>query len=235
MNTRRTLTRILLALAMLAGVTLGAPADAATLVIMPTDDDRGIDGMLTGNFLCCQLDSGQATVTLSPFFEERAALEFALAGLPSGATITAATLTVHVPAVPLPAAPNFADVHGYAGDGTITAADLIVSNLVASFQVNVAGPIDIALDPAFIQGLLTADADFAGFMLRNVTNPSGVFSIWTVDSLAPQYNPYITIDYTIDHQLVPEPSSLLLVATALALGARRAVRHHTRTRSVGAR
>src|SRR5687768_15597036 len=111
-------------------------------------------------------------------FAERVALEFALAGLPSGAAVTSATLTLHLPVAPLPI-PNFADVHGYAGDGTITAADMTVSNLVAGFSVNAAGAVDIPIDPGFIQELLTTHGDFAGLMLRNVAVGGGVLTMWT--------------------------------------------------------
>ena len=86
-------------------------AAAISIPIFPTDDDRGIDGLLDGNFLCCQLDVGQATVTLTGF-EERAALEFALAGVPIDAIISSATLTLFFPVAP--AVVNTAQVHGYA-------------------------------------------------------------------------------------------------------------------------
>ena len=46
-------------------------AAAISIPIFPTDDDRGIDGLLDGNFLCCQLDVGQATVTLTGSAKEQ--------------------------------------------------------------------------------------------------------------------------------------------------------------------
>jgi hypothetical protein len=116
-------------------------AEAALVVITPTDDDRGLDSFLDGNFDCCQLDDGLATV-------------------------------------------------------------------------------DLAMAPVFIQTLLAADEDFAGFMLRNVTVPSGVFTIWTTDSGFEDLFPTLAIDY----EMVPEPGSLLLVGTALIFLARRARR-----------
>jgi hypothetical protein len=69
----RTLWRVLLGLLMVSAA-FPTRAAAVSILIFPTDDDRGIDGLLDGNFLCCQLDAGQATVTLTTF-EERAALE----------------------------------------------------------------------------------------------------------------------------------------------------------------
>jgi hypothetical protein len=214
---RQTLAAGVLASALVAG--FSTRADAALISITPADDARGIDGMLDGNFSCC-VDPGLVGVTLNMGFEERVALEFALGALPSDATITSATLTLHAAAAPLPI-PNFADVHGYAGDGTITAADMTVSNLLTGFTVNGAGQIDISLDPGFIQALLTADEDFAGFMLRNVTAPTGVISLWTSDSGFPQFTPTLALEY----EVVPEPSTLLLFGTALTLIARRVRRY----------
>ena len=65
----------LLAGLVIVGALFPTQAAAISIPIFPTDDDRGIDGLLDGTFLCCQLDAGQATVTLTTF-EERAALEF---------------------------------------------------------------------------------------------------------------------------------------------------------------
>lgn len=214
---RRTLTAGVLAAALVAG--FSAHADAALISITPADDARGLDSFLDGNFSCC-MDPGLGTVTLNMSFEERVALEFALGALPSDATITSATLTLHAAAAPLPV-PNFADVHGYAGDGTITAADMTVSNLLTGFTVIGAGQIDIAIAPAFIQALLTADEDFAGFMLRNVTVPTGVITLWDSTAGFPQFTPTLALEY----EVVPEPSTLLLLGTALTLGARYARRY----------
>jgi hypothetical protein len=214
---RQTLIAGLVAATLVGG--FSARADAAVILITPTDDARGIDALLDGNFVCC-VDPGLVAVTLNMSFEERVALEFALAALPSDALITSATLTLHFPVAPLPV-PNLADVHGYAGDGTITAADMTVSNLLTGFVVNAAGQIDISLDPGFIQALLTADEDFAGFMLRNVTIPSGVITMYTSDSGFPQFNPTLALEY----EVVPEPSTLLLLGTALTLIARHARRY----------
>jgi hypothetical protein len=108
------------------------------LLIFPTDDDRGLDALLDGNFVCCQKDSGQATVTLTTF-EERAALEICLGRVPVDAVISSATLTLSIPVAPL--ALNTAELLGYTGDGVITAADLTLNNPLTTFQVSAAGSV----------------------------------------------------------------------------------------------
>ena len=142
---------------------------------------------------------GQGTVTLTTF-EERAALEFALGGLPPNPVINSATLTLFIPVAPLVL--NDAQVHGYAGDGVIMVPDLTVANLLTDFQVGAAGSVVIPLDPSFIQDLVTANEAFAGFMLRNVTAASGVFTIWTVDSGFDQFNPVLELDVE-ESQVIP--------------------------------
>jgi hypothetical protein len=215
---RQTLTAGVLAATLVAG--FSARADAALISITPTADGRGLDSFLDENFTCC-MDGGFLVATRNMSFEERIAIEFALGALPSDATITSATLTLHATGAPLPVIPNFADVHGYAGDGAITVADMTVSNLLTTFAVNGAGQVDISLDPGFIQGLLTADEDFAGFMLRQATVPSGVLSFWSSDSGFEEFFPTLALEYDV----VPEPSTLLLFGTALTLLARRVRRY----------
>jgi len=208
----------------IVGALFPARATAASIPIFPTDDDRGIDALLNGNFLCCQLDAGQATVTLTTF-EERAALEFALAGIPTDAFITSATLTLFFPVAP--PVVNTAQVDGYAGDGAITAADLTLENPLTEFQVGAAASVIIPIDASFIEDLLLAGEAYAGFSLRNVTVPSGVFTFWTVDSGFEQFNPVLEVEVE-ETRAVPEPASIVLVTTALVACAGRRRRAHSR-------
>jgi hypothetical protein len=85
-------------------------------------------------------------------------------------------------------------LHGYTGDGVITAADLTLNNLLTTFQVSAAGSVVIPIDTSFIPDLLIANEIFAGFALRNVTDPSGVFTFYTVDSGFEQFNPILTLE-----------------------------------------
>ncbi len=218
--TSKTLRGTVGTLGLLAAMALPAPSHAALISITPSDDRRGIDGFLDGMFDALQFDPGQNTVTLSMFFEERAALEFPLAALPADAQIVASALTLHLPA--LPAVANSADVHGYAGDGVVQVADLDTANLLTGFAVN-ALSVSVPIPTAFLQGLLDADEPFAGFVLRNVTVPTGVFSIWTIDAIGQEaFFPRLDIEY--ESAQVPEPGTLLLAAAGLAVWRGRARR-----------
>ena len=73
----------------------------------------------------------------------------------------------------------------------------------------------VPIDASFIQDLLIAGEAYAGFSLRNVTVPSGVFTFWTVDSGFEQFNPVLELEVD-ETRVVPEPGSIVLVTTARA-------------------
>lgn len=218
--TSRKMLVLLFSLGVTAPALLPSDADAAAILLTPTHDQRGIFNFGLDTEFHLQIDGGQDTVTFSPGpmpgtgFEERFAMEFDLSLVPAGAAITSTTLTLHLPV--LPGMVQSSDIHGYAGNGTVEGEDLSVENFLTTFQPN-ALTVNIPIDPGFLQGLLLADEDFAGFALRNVTVPSGVFTLWTVDGPAAT-DPTLEIEYAV----VPEPSTLLLVGTALAACGRRA-------------
>jgi hypothetical protein len=227
MSLIRTLRSLLLTLGVL---TLGLPADAdaAAILITPTVDRRGIFNFGLDDEFHLQIDGGPDTVTLQEDnFEERFALEFALGALPADAIITAVTLTLHLTGDPIPGA-NSAEVHGYAGDGTIQAADLSVDNLLAGF-LPVAPSFDIALGTLFLQNLVLAGEDFAGFTLRNVTIGGGVFNVWSVEAMAAN-RPTLTVEYEVTP--IPEPGTLVLLGTALAACGRRLHKRSGKRRAV---
>jgi hypothetical protein len=214
MRSRRTLAAVLVGLSIIS-FGLASQASATPIVIFPTDDRRGVDAFLDGNFVL-QLDMGLATVTRSMSLEERAAMEFDLSAIPEGSTILSATLTLFLPVLPA-VVPQAGEVHGYTADGVVAAADLNATNLLASFNVN-ALTVSIPIPVGFLQGLLAADEDFAGLVLRNVTIPFGVFQFYTMDSGFEEFNPRLELDVDV---AVPEPGSLALLGTALAAAASR--------------
>jgi hypothetical protein len=193
---------------------LPQPVAADLIVVNPTDDDRGFDGMPVDNdFGCCFFDPGQATVTLNAFFQEAAGLEFDISGVPQGAVITAVTLGLffnNTPAFGI----GSGVLHGYAGNGSVEGADLGTNNLLLSFLVPTLGnqfALDLAVQTSFLQGLVDAGELFAGFALRNETPGGGVFSIYTIDWGDPTVHPTLTVEF----QAVPEPASLMLFGMGL--------------------
>jgi hypothetical protein len=204
-------------LAVMASALLPSYASAATMVLTPADDRRGLFNFGLDTEFHLQIDGGLDTVTFSPGampgtgFEERFALEFALGALPAGATIVSATLTLHLAVAP--GAMQSAEVHGYAGDGTVQATDLSVTNFLTVFHPN-ALSVDIEIHPGFVQDLVSADEDFAAFAIRNVTVPGGVFTVWTVDGPAAT-RPVLAIEY-LERETIPEPGTLFLVGMTLA-------------------
>ena len=207
------------ALAFTAALVCAAPvsADAALLLITPSDDHRGIDGFLDGTFDALQFDPGVNTVTITMSQEERLAMEFALAGLPADAIIISATLGLESPFLPLAA--NTIDIHGYAGDGTVQVTDLNTTNFVTTFGFN-ALSVDVPIPVAFLQGLVDGDEDYAGLVLRNVTAPFGVAQFYSIDWGNPAVHPTLAIEYE-SMEVVPEPASLVLLGTALVACAHR--------------
>ena len=203
-------------------------ANAASVTLAAVDADRGIDMFPADGAVDSLFDNDNAITINAPpsddvlfSSEERGAVEFALAGIPSGAAITAATLRVTL-ASPVEAVDG-AQIHGYSGDGDIDVGDLNVENLVGSF----AGPfssgetVEVAIDAAFIQGLLDSSSGYAGFAVWGVGTPGNAsiftffgtsFSILNPEDRPPA--PELEIEF---QQAVPEPGSLLLLAGGLGV------------------
>jgi hypothetical protein len=110
----------------------------------------------------CDGDVGTLFDSRIGWIESRTAFEFPITELPDGATITGATLTLSH------AWGNGLDtiaIYGYAGDGTVNAADMVVTGPSVSFQ---AGTTYITEDHD-VTALLTSAvvaSGWAGFSLR---------------------------------------------------------------------
>jgi hypothetical protein len=111
---------------------------------------------------------------LPPRAEFRSALEFDLSLLPADSVVNSATLTLSIYRNgPFPSA----EVHGYVGDGVVELEDMVVSNLLTTFDVpDGSGFIDISMDVSdFVQLLVQGGAEFAGFSIRG-TSPAFVIA-----------------------------------------------------------
>lgn len=158
----------------------------------------------------CDGDVGTLFDSRIGWIESRTALEFPITTLPAGATITGATLTLSH------AWGNGLDtiaIYGYAGDGTIDAADMVVTGPSVTFP---AGTTPIIEDHD-VTALLTPGvvaAGWAGFSLRaeppNFVEPGSGHSFECPTNL---HFPILTIEYETedpDEDLdgVPDPDDL---------------------------
>ena len=226
------ISRILATCLLAAGVSQVAPASAATLSVLATVDqtiqDIGDDGVPDG--------LGPAGDPFLRVFGTgatwRAALEFSLGALPSTSTLTSATLRLVDGGVQ---ESEIIEIHGYAGDGVITLADGTINNFIDSYLVlgTTGTPNPHLVDvTAFVQGLLTSGANFAGFMLKTSTEAAGRTAGTEICSsesagTAPcttDFVPLLTLVFDDGNGngggTVPEPGSLALLGVgALAFAA----------------
>lgn len=197
-----------------AALLLGAalPATAATLLLSGIGAggaDAGADGsfetLLTGPGA---YNTGRDAVGA----EKRWALEFDLSGLPSGAAISSATLSLRT------SRPDLAGqigLSGYTGNGTMATGDMSAGALLSTFTPTTSLPFDLDVT-AFLQGLGSSNAGWAGFNLRQTPLEavgSGSGDAWNGPESFPA--PALTIVYTVPNASVPEPATALLATLAL--------------------
>ena len=144
---------------------------------------------------------GPMRVALNGGSEDRAALEFDISSIPSGASIVSATLQLW-----FVASDQEIGVHGAAGNGTIAVADFTFSNQLTTFDPSNLGvptlnEVDVT---AFIQGAAT---QFVVFQLRELHNLE--FND-IVSGRGGDFSPRLLIATAI-----PAPASLLLVVPGL--------------------
>jgi hypothetical protein len=170
------------------------------LVAAATATDEGpqdgvFDAFAPFNFL---------SVNNNGFTSFRTALEFDIASVLAESTINAATLTMFVDFVE---GTRQIELHGYAGDGTISLDDFSLDGVVASTTLNPPGGHAVLFDArAFLHSLVTSGEAFAGFNIReDPANPSN----FIVLSFAA---PRLSVDFTAQ---VPEPSGILVLTAGL--------------------
>ena len=214
------------AVAILLLVGIAREAGAATITLTAIVSDRGKDdvpwdgvgAIVFNNPPVVQITTPPLGV--QPASEERTAVEFPLDAIPPGSSIDSVTLRLS----PFGDALNIglgagevSAIHGYAGDGLIQVADLMDATLVGS----IVGPtpnglLMVPLALGWFQSLIDAESAFAGLMFKGVPGPIAV--IYTFD---PAYSavpvaerPTLSVEY---HEgVIPEPGTVVLIASGLA-------------------
>ncbi len=174
--------RVLLAGPMSADVVNLKYASIATCV------DEGQQDGVCDSFTDLNLGS----VTNNGYTSFRTAFEFDLSGLPAGAIVNSATVTMVLS--------NFEGVrtlqaHGYAGDGTVRLSDCDnLDGLVGTFGVDPSGTQTVTLDvTGFLAGLAASGRHFAGLGLRE--EPPSIGSVIFLEVVS---TPLLSLDFSAE-------------------------------------
>jgi hypothetical protein len=227
--------------AALAFVALSAsPANATSIVITAGFSDRGIDnfprdGVFDGVFGNPSVVQVFAPPIGNPASEERTAVEFDLSAIATGSVITSVMLRISPQTgtnIGIDAT-EAGEVHGYAGNGAISVADLMVSNQVGALNgPSSPGQVTISLNLIWFQGLVDASSPFAGLMFKAVDGPTFVsYNFAGTFSGIPVANRPTLLIETEDSTVVPEPATLGLIGAGLVAVASR--RRRQRSSPVG--
>jgi hypothetical protein len=221
LSIRPGLVRRLGAIVMLAGGLAAPPALRADVVVLNASSDADLSDttgggtftvidrldLATHGLYVTQFDNGPA-----PNFEDRAAILFSLASLPTNATITSLTLTFRETA--FANAVGIVAVNGYASGGTIGLADATASaNSLGSYDAIAlsTGTHTVTLGTSFLQSLL-GHSGFLGLRLQG-TQYSVNTSLGSIEQSTSFTPPSLTVTFT--PAVAPEPSSVALLGLGL--------------------
>lgn len=124
----------------------------------------------------------------------RTAFEFDLSGLPAGAIVNSASLTMVLTNWE---GTRALQAHGYAGDGTVQLSDCDnLDGLVGTFGVDPIGTQTVTLDvTGFVAGLFAGGCPFAGFGVREEPANTSNFTVMSLDG---QYTPVLFVDFSAE-------------------------------------
>jgi len=208
-HARSTLASLAIVCMLSAALTSTAAAGAGSISI----GDQGADGEVGAGFqqiMGAWLPFGPCRTGVEIVgpqgVEYRFALEFPLASLPDDATITGATLAIRTASSD---GANQTAINGYAGDGSITSADVQVGGSMVLHTPSTEDREDVD-----VTSLLTSDvvsAGWAGFSLRQ--QPIVLIQNAAWDCPAEDLYPILTIEFSVPDPPAPTPTA---TATATA-------------------
>ena len=217
-----------IAASVLAGVT---PAGAASIQLTAVISDRGIDLLPRDGVFDSVFGNPTVTQITTPpsgdfGSEERTAVEFDLSAIAAGSTITSVMLRLSPQGANTNlglSAGEVGEVHGYAGDGAITVADMMALGQVGT----IAGPtpngaVTIVLSVPWLQALTDASSTHAGLMFKGVDGATAVtFSFAAAGGGIPIASRPTLLVETADATAVPEPATLWLLGAGVAVAVAR--------------
>lgn len=189
-------------------------AIAAVSSSQPVSDRDGYsNGSLTGPFTLRPDGLGSLIVGMgfdSNTYHWRSGMEFDIAAI-SG-TVTSATLSYTFSVVQN--GPAAYQIHGYVGDGSVSAADLAVSNVITPVLTspNTFPPPTTTDVTGYIKGLVNQHRAYAGFTFSGFAGGRGFAMVSSEPHVTP---PTLNITYT-----VPEPVSAGALLSLVMLGRR---------------
>ena len=201
-------------------------ASASTITVLPAADGSGEDDPVDGVFDSFNTTSNNRPVNRSTTGVaqgvHRSTFEFELPPIPSGEVISTVTFQFEGFIQFGDLGPHTTQIHGYAGDGSISSSDFTESNLLGSLSISVAVANDAFLETidvtSFVQGLYAATETHAGLLVQLQDEGLPQHGLDLIGTQWPGGGepPDETRFPRLIIETVPEPSTLLLLATGVA-------------------